>query len=399
MSTNLSAALVGLALLVGHPAEGRAEQQADTPNLLPPGQQLYAVPAGYMALAYGGQEMLPAEAPVQFDAPGYGCDYGQCDCGQCDCCPPSGGCASCCQQCCGSPRWRFFGESLYIRPGQAEVVYAMPYDPATTPSGGVPVQMGAAGVVDFDYRPAFRAGFARALSDCSSLGVTYSYLDIETSNAIAAGSPYAVRSMVSHPSLIDPATDGQNANATYAIDYDLVDCDFRRVFSCSRLHTLSWLGGARYGNLNQRFLSQHAIQRGMETIRSNIQFDGGGIRVGLEGERYARCSGWMVYGRGTASFVAGRFLARYDQRNATGELVVNTGWKGGRIVTMLDLELGAGWTSPNGLWRFSAGYMISAWFNTVTTPGFIQAVQQNSFAALDDTLTFEGLAARAELRF
>jgi hypothetical protein len=54
------------------------------------------------------------------------------------------------------------------------------------------------------------------------------------------------------------------------------------------------------------------------------------------------------------------------------------------------------------------GYLISAWFNSVTTPGWIQSVHNESFAAgaayLPATtnltsLTFDGLVARAEVAF
>jgi len=65
--------------------------------------------------------------------------------------------------------------------------------PRLRPPAACRSRCGAAGVVDFDYRPAFRAGRARALGDCSSLGLIYSYFYAETSNAIAADSPYAGR--------------------------------------------------------------------------------------------------------------------------------------------------------------------------------------------------------------
>ena len=49
--------------------------------------------------------------------------------------------------------------------------------------------------------------------------------------------------------------------------------------------------------------------------------------------------------------------------------------------------------------QLTAGYVFSAWFNTVKTQEFIRSVQQNDFLDLGDTLTFDGLVARAELRF
>ena len=64
-----------------------------------------------------------------------------------------------------------------------------------------------------------------------------------------------------------------------------------------------------------------------------------------------------------------------------------------------DLEFGLGWQSLCGRFRVKAGYYIGAWFNTVTTPAFLDAVQSNDFVDQSDTLTFDGLALRLELQF
>ena len=73
--------------------------------------------------------------------------------------------------------------------------------------------------------------------------------------------------------------------------------------------------------------------------------------------------------------------------------------KGSRIVTILDLEMGIGWTSCSGCFRLTGGYVVSSWLNTVKTADFIRAVQQNNFGGLNGTTTFDGLVARAEVRF
>ena len=136
-----------------------------------------------------------------------------------------------------------------------------------------------------------------------------------------------------------------------------------------------------------------------EVVTTDLGFDGGGIRVGLEAEWYSPKRAWMAYGRGVASFVAGEFRGVYTQDHMFGQRVVYTDWRAGRIVTMLDLELGVGWTSPKGCLHLAGGYMVSGWFNAVTTDDFINAVQTNEFAGLGDSLTFDGFVARAEIRF
>ena len=104
------------------------------------------------------------------------------------------------------------------------------------------------------------------------------------------------------------------------------------------------------------------------------------------------------------SLVAGEFSASYFQGTDQDPEIVNTAWKAGRLVPIFDLELGAGWQSPCGHFRVTAGYVVSMWFNTLTTDSWIRSVQQNNFvgqadAISYDTLTFDGFTARAEYRF
>ena len=103
--------------------------------------------------------------------------------------------------------------------------------------------------------------------------------------------------------------------------------------------------------------------------------------------------------RGTANFVPGEFRTRYTQGSNVDPIIVDTAWKAGRIVSILDLEVGAGWQSCCGHVRLTAGYVISSWFNTVNTDEWIQSVRTNNFVGLNDTMTFDGLTARAEYRF
>jgi hypothetical protein len=65
----------------------------------------------------------------------------------------------------------------------------------------------------------------------------------------------------------------------------------------------------------------------------------------------------------------------------------------------VDFELGLAWTSCNQKWRLSAGYLAQFWFNTLTTPEFVNAVQTNNYTDRGDTLSFDGATARIERRF
>ncbi|HUT09555.1 MAG TPA: Lpg1974 family pore-forming outer membrane protein [Thermoguttaceae bacterium] len=291
-----------------------------------------------------------------------------------------------------------FGEFLYMRPRNAEIVFAVPFDGPIAPPPAVPIQTGRAGVVDPDYEPAFRVGLDFAWHNCSRLGLTYTRFESTSANQISADAGQVIRSMVSHPSTLDAIGDGLDAGARHAMDFHLADLDYRKTFACGRHYSMNYLVGIRYAGLNQDFTAQYSVI-GLETVQTNVQFDGGGIRLGLEGETRSPNTGCLLYGRGIASFVCGEFRATYAQGEDYDASVVDTGWSGGRIVSIVELEIGIGWISPRERWRFTGGYLVSAWYNTVTTGGFIRSVQGNNFLGLDDTLTFDGLSARAELRF
>jgi hypothetical protein len=136
-------------------------------------------------------------------------------------------------------------------------------------------------------------------------------------------------------------------------------------------------------------------------VDTNVEFEGLGLRLGIDGERHWPCCGIYVYGKTAASFIAGDFRARYTQGSDVDPVIVDTAWEAGRLVTILDLELGAGWQSPCGCWRLSTGYLISTWYNVVPTDAWIGAVQNNVFNDLghEDYLTFDGLTARVEYRW
>src|SRR6185436_1196081 len=98
------------------------------------------------------------------------------------------------------------------------------------------------------------------------------------------------------------------------------DCDYQ----------LNWLIGLRAMQFEQNF--QSAFQfNGTQTVSTDLDFYGAGVRLGLEGERYAR-RGLLVYGKTYASFIPGEFRADYEPRNGVGVQTVATSWTAGRTV-------------------------------------------------------------------
>ena len=297
----------------------------------------------------------------------------------------------------GWHRSGFFGEFLYLRARDAEVAFAEEVDgPAAPPVPGI--QVGRIATVDPDFEPAFRVGFSKCLDTESSIVASYMHFRSGTADAISRTGTDVILSLISSNDVANAAFNWLDAAATYDIDFDLVDLDYLWIYRSGDNYVVNLLLGARYGRLDQNLRTLFS-GAGSRNINTDVDFDGAGFRLGANFERYAQCSGWMVYGRSAASFMAGEFRGDYFQGSGFDPVEVDTSWKAGRIVTVLDLELGFGWENQCGSLRFTAGYLISAWLNTVQTDEFIDAVKFSHLQDISSTMTFDGVTVRGEYRF
>ncbi len=324
------------------------------------------------------------------------------------CCPSSGGdCGEMCRDCgksmflCFCPRpWihrtSIFGDFLYLQARGANVAYAQPRD-GLDPTIAVPV--GPTAVVAPDYRAAYRVGGTIAIDECSSVIGSFTSFESRAGNAIGTDVPFSLNSLVTHPNTASAASNSLQAQARYDIDFRLADASFRALLRGGPRWALNYQIGARYAHLNQQLFTQQPISPGITSVNTNINFEGGGPRVGIDFERYAKRCGLYAYSKAFANFVAGQFRADYLQQNTFALTQAQTSWKDDRIVSILEFEAGLGWTSPRGRLRLTGGYYVAGWFNTVTTPGWIAATQGANFTQASDTLTFDGLVTRAEWRW
>jgi len=361
------------------------------PAMMPPSAGMMPAdmfPVQPVSMGYGGSDAADV-------AHGYGTQCGQ-NCG---------GCGSCTLDCCACQGWchrlSVFAEFLYLRPRDSEVAYAVESNSVIAPPAPS-VQVGRVGVVDLDYQPGWRGGFTYVLDPYSSITAQYTMFEAATEDALnLTRMATEIQGLVFHPSTLAANSGGIFAEASSMVTFDLIDVDYRELISHGCYHQVTMLIGGRYMNLEQQFGMRLPIN-GEETVLTDIDFDGGGVRLGLEGERYLR-RGFLAYAKAHGSLIAGEFRAKYDQGNAFDASVVDTSWEAGRIVPTLDLELGVGWTSASGYWRFSGGYLFSSWYNVVKTDEWINAVQANDFVDLgntsDEALTFDGFVARVETRF
>lgn len=387
-----------LAVLCG--LDGLALAQAPASAGLPPGSYYQVSPTGQTYLMVPNAQQ-PAAAGLQMASYnlGEGCATGACD-SKCGC--DKGGCAKdcCCDKCCGIDGWdhcwSVFGGFTYLRARDSEVTWAVAANGPIVP-GVAPVQVSPLAVLDQDFQPGFYAGISRTLDSCSSISVTYSQFEATTNGAINTNVPQVIVPMIDHPSTVAGASTYLFGTAKYDINYNLLDIDYRQLIygECGR--KLNFLLGARLAQSEQKLDASFSVL-GTETVATDIDFYGGGIRTGLEFERIGK-RGVMIYGKAIASFVPGEFRADYDQRASFDPVVVDTGWTAGRLVTMLDLEVGIGWANCADTFRLSCGYMISSWHNTVQTDEWINGVQANDFIGMSSMTSFDGLNCRAEFRF
>lgn len=292
--------------------------------------------------------------------------------------------------------WYAYGGFTYLRLRDSEIAYAVPANGPIT-AGSSPVQSGPVRVLDYDYQPGYFLGFGRFLDDCTSFGVQYTNFHARTSDSLSMNPPDVVRSLVGHPSTFSAALDGLAANGVQSTTFDILDFDYRKLLAYDYDYKINYVLGARVVQTEQAFNSSFSFN-GTHNVATDLDFYGAGVRIGLEGERYVTNS-LIVYGKTSASFIAGEYRADYDQTHSNDVLRVDTAWSAGRTLTMLDFELGTGWTSCNGVWRATIGYNFSAWLNVVQTDEWIKGVQTNNFVDMTDKLTFDGLVTRIEARW
>ncbi len=291
-------------------------------------------------------------------------------------------------------RTGLFGDFLYLNPREQDLPYATPVDGAI--AGAVP--QGRRRMIDPGYEPGFRVGGRVAIDECSSIAAAFwYYYGGDTDSFNVPGGPPWIRAELTHPNTLSVAADSLSTAAAQQWKFQMADLTYERVISYSDVHVINAVVGARYGHLEQDMWARYFIN-GSTTVTTDIDFDGAGPRLGLDGERYLG-RGFFTYGNAFATFLAGEFRADYLQTNVFVGQQARDGIVDERIVPQLELELGLGWQNCCGNLRVKAGYYIGAWFNAITTSEFIEGVQVNSLADVNDTLVFEGMVIRAEARF
>jgi hypothetical protein len=291
-----------------------------------------------------------------------------------------------------------YGEFLYLKARGTDTPFGQPRDGFSVLS----VPRGSQGIVEPGYAPGVKAGLSYALGPNSSIGAHFSWWESRDQESVTAPPGTVIQSALTFPGIMNAAADSMAAAASLRLALRTAEVEYNHLLSCDRdSWAIAWLAGIRYAHLEQNLTSSFSIL-GTTTVDSHINFDGVGPRLGVEAELPLK-GGLSLFGRSTVDVLAGRFAANLNQFNVFAGNQGNTDYRNTRLVPVVDLLLGAGWSSSKGHLHFRIGYDLSAWFNTLTTPDFIKGAQTNNFTTngnnLRDTLTFDGLVARLEINF
>ncbi|MDB5392314.1 MAG: hypothetical protein JWM11_7960 [Planctomycetaceae bacterium] len=291
-----------------------------------------------------------------------------------------------------------WADFLFAKVRGTDVTYATPVDGTLSTS----VPLGPQAVTGFDYQPGYRIGGAWAI-DCGS-SITANYMSYQTStedNAhLAGGGGTFFRADTVLPGTLNVAADSLTAKAFNYVDIQTADLNFKSLLWYGDCYSVNYVLGAKYSHLDQQFNARYSVL-GKTNVDTEVDFDGAGPRVGLEGERFFPNSGFMTYSKGALNLLCGGSSAKYLQTNVFTGIQGQTSLSQGRVVFMPELELGAGWQNCTGRFRVTAGYYVAGWFNMLSTPEYLSTVRtdQNSFEHQIKTLTLDGMTLRAEYRY
>lgn len=292
-------------------------------------------------------------------------------------------------------RTSVFGDFLFLTARDVDIAFATQVDGPVANAA----PLASASIVNPDHEGGIRVGGRWAMDAGTSLTATYWHFRSEAANSLMFPANTGwIRSEVTHPSTPAIAPDSLIANADDEISFQMVDLMIESLVCGERDFAIDVLFGLRYAQFNEQFRSAFAIN-GSTIVDSEIDFNGLGIRLGLEGKRRLDC-GLLVYGRVIGNLLMGELSADYRQRNAlAGVQATNVIDDQFRFVPQLEFELGVGWQSSSGRLRLRAGYYIGTWFNVATSSEWIDAVQRNNISDVKRSVLFDGMTIRAEYRF
>ena len=366
-------------------------------------------------------DAMPIDGMVSDGA--YGCTDGSCGYDGCDTCynwwPGDDRlfCGLGMQPCCGGIC--FEADYLYVRSNFSQSVA---YLTETTSGTTVTDEYHN---FDFQHESSYRLGGAYTLPGCGEeLRFTFtrfnSYADVVI--------PYSATVIV--PYSIDPPPGGETW-ARADVNVKTYDLDLAKVIplggtvgcgggcgcgcgtecdgscgcdSCCGCPTwdITWSGGLRFADADwQRNYTAYTANSSIDSQAvTSMNFEGGGVRMGLEGRRYLGSRGiFSMFLRGDLSLLLGNVDLRTEVTDTATSSVIVQHSRNRRVIPVTDIEGGIT-AQVSCHTKLSAGYLFSAW-NDLGMSDQTLCDATALCAGYDDSnlLSFDGMFVRLEACF
>ena len=281
-------------------------------------------------------------------------------------------------------------EYLYLTPYRRDLDFAiLSPNQAGDPEGPI--------VSDsWQSRSAFRAGAGYLLPDgAGDVGFAYTYLHDEQDAFAAQPAGGLLFATQTHPGTVEFAGSAA-ANAT--LSYNVFDLEVGRRLDVGDVVAVRPFGGLRFAQIDQNFtVLYNGGDANLDTVGSHLQFDGGGLRAGVQVD-WKFLEHFSLYGRAAGALMVGDFRdAQTEFNNGGATTLTNVGESFRKIVPVLDL--GAGLAYQCRCVRFSVGYEVTNWFGLIDTPSFVDDVQQGRYLRNVSDLGVDGLSVKAEFDY
>ncbi len=306
---------------------------------------------------------------------------------------------------CAPPRTLRFGvfaEYLYWRAGDSTTTdFAVPINGGIVPPDEPVIPVGPIATLNPDFDHGYRAGLWWQRTCETQIGASYTHFDTETQNSVAIdpADNVVLLALVVHPATVAADFFYTDAAAQYDVEYKTFDIDYRHVFCSDCVYRVNYIVGVRYLEYEDNFRATFTSPTRIETVTARNDFDGFGLRGGIEGEWGGQQGGLFGYGKFIGGAVAGELSSTFVQESNFDGVVVTTSRVDDRIIPTIEVEVGVGWRSRNQRWRLSGGYNITALVDIASANSLIHSIQTARYRDNEDTFTLDGLVARLEFAF
>jgi len=286
---------------------------------------------------------------------------------------------------CGCGKFFAVGEYLLLQARRSDLDFAISSGPSGFPVGSVES-------VNWSGNSGFRVGGGYELPDHWDIGVYYTYFWTDGNRSLGDPAGGTLYTTLTQPGGLVSAVDSASAHAS--LSYNVVDVEFGHWIDAGPSTAIWFGGGGRFAWIDQKLQvgyngSSPTDTASFATVSSPINFDGGGLRFGAEGD-WKIYHGIGFYGRAFGSLLTGDFRTSLLETNNSGAAVmVNVSDQFRKVIPVAELGLGIYWQQNN--WRALLGYEMTNWFGLVNSPDIVSDFPGNKLSYRTGDLSLDGL--------